>query len=77
MIIIDRIEEGIAVCETDGGQITLDLRNIPEAEEGDVLFYADGCWQIDVEETAARRARLCVRARRIPRRGGGPSKEKV
>ena len=37
MLIIDRIEEGKAVCETeDGGHITLD--HFPEgAREGDVL----------------------------------------
>ena len=40
MLVIDRIEGGIVVCET---------------EEGDCLVCVDGSWQIDREETLRRR----------------------
>ena len=61
MLIIDRIEERKAVCETeDGGHITLD--RFPEgAREGDVLVPDEsGEYRIDSEETERRRA-LAVR----------------
>lgn len=54
---IDRIEEGIAVCEAEDRS----LYRIPLTEiagsprEGDVICLHDGVWQVSPEETARRR----------------------
>lgn len=53
MIIIDRFEGDFAVVEVDG-QAMKDIprTNIPaNAQEGDVLKFVDGLYEIDVEET--------------------------
>jgi len=78
MIIIDRIEEGIAVCEIGGGQMLLELRQISEAKEGDVIFYSfgEGCWRTDTETIAARREKILSRVH-SRRRRREQSKESV
>lgn len=68
MIVIDRIEENIAVCETDEGQLRLDLSALPDAREGDVLTEKDGSWQVDADETARRREQIRSRMSRRIRR---------
>ena len=56
MLVIDRIEGGIAVCETEDGRRELPLAGLPAGvREGDCLVCVDGSWQIDREETLRRR----------------------
>lgn len=68
MIVIDRIEDGKIVCESESGQMILDLSELPGAGEGDVIFFADGHWQKDEDSTAARRERIRRRTARRLRR---------
>ena len=68
MIVIDRIEENIAVCETDEGQLRLDISGLPDVREGDVLTEKDGSWQVDADETARRREQIRRRMSRRIRR---------
>ena len=66
MLIIDRIEEGKAVCEdAAGGQVVLD--HVPEgALEGDVLVYSeDGQLTVDKQLTRIRREQAAALSRRI------------
>lgn len=65
MLIIDRIEEGIAVCEKENGE-RLSLIEFPsEAREGDVLVQTASGWQVDAVETEKRREQVRLRTRRI------------
>ena len=52
--IVDRLEEGLAVCETeDKKKAVFPLKDLPEAiREGDVLQELDGVFSRDEEETA-------------------------
>ena len=58
--IIDRLEEGFAVCQDEAEeQLLIPLEQLPEnAKEGDVLQEEDGYFSISKEETDARRARM-------------------
>lgn len=51
MLIIDRIEEGIAVCEDAArGMVEIAVENLPKgAKEGSVLKDAGEGWQLDLE----------------------------
>lgn len=70
MLVIDRIEEGKAVCEDeDGRQVILD--RMPEgASEGDVLVYSEeGQLTVDKQLTRIRREKAvalsrCIHGRR-------------
>lgn len=65
MLIIDRIEEGIALCEGENGE-TVSLTEFPSAaKEGDVLVQTASGWQIDAAETAKRREQSLYRTRQI------------
>jgi hypothetical protein len=65
MLIIDRIEEGIAVCEADDGG-HMYLREFPaDAREGSVLRKDENGWAVDEEETARRRELARVKSSRI------------
>ena len=50
---IDRIEEGLAVCEgADGSSLHVRAAALPEgAREGSILSFADGQWMLLQEET--------------------------
>lgn len=56
MLIIDRIEENVAVCEDENS-----MRNIPidlieaGAKEGDVIINKNGLYFIDIELTKKRK----------------------
>lgn len=66
MLIIDRIEEGKAVCEDEaGGQVILD--KVPEgASEGDVLVCSEeGQLTVDKQLTRIRREKAAALSRRI------------
>lgn len=53
MLIVDRIENGIAVCETEEqGMISLPLERCSgPVKEGDVLVESDGVYRADPEQT--------------------------
>ena len=57
---LDRIEEGIAVCESEKGEM-LHVRagTLPDGvREGSLLSFADGQWTLLEEETAQVRHEL-------------------
>ena len=55
---VDRIEDGLAVCEGPDRQMrALPLEMLPEGvREGDCLIEEDGRYLLDPEETQSRRA---------------------
>ena len=55
MLVIDRIEEGIAVCEGGKGRVELPVQSLPDGAQ-------EGVWQIDREETLRRRQQNHSRA---------------
>jgi hypothetical protein len=67
-IIIDKIENGLAVCEAGGGLLEIPLAQISGvAREGDILREAENGigYTIDKEETELRRAMILKRFERI------------
>jgi hypothetical protein len=61
MIIVDRFEEGLAVCiDTEDDSVSnMSLSELPgNVSEGDVLVYCDGRYDIDKEATNARREKM-------------------
>lgn len=59
MIIIDRIDDGIAVLETDEGMQTLLAEQLPEqAKDGDVLQLTENGYEIDAAATETRRQKI-------------------
>jgi hypothetical protein len=63
MIIVDRIENGLAVCEIDGTMKNIPVSKIsPGVHEGDVLIDTnEGTFTIDTEKTAQRKADITKR----------------
>ena len=59
LLIIDRIVQGLAVCETPGrDQVVLPAERLPHgAREGDCLRETPGGYRIDTAETDRRRSR--------------------
>ena len=59
-LIVDRITQEIAVCETEEQTfIKLPLSRLPEnTREGSVLMELDGVYSLDTAEEAARRPTL-------------------
>ena len=51
ILIVDRIENGYAVCETEQGEKK-------DVHEGDVLILKDGVYIPDKDKTEARRKRI-------------------
>lgn len=64
---VDRIEEGIAVCEDENGeQIKLCASQLPEgAKEGDILSQEPEGWRLDLEETGRRRQKMREKLKRL------------
>lgn len=58
--IIDRLEEGLAICETElRKRISIPVDHLPEGlKEGDVLKEEKGIFCLDPEETEKRRRDL-------------------
>lgn len=58
--IVDRLEEGLAVCETELKKlITIPVDHLPAGlKEGDVLKEEEGTFFLDHEETGKRRREL-------------------
>ncbi len=66
MISIDRIEETLAVLETDTGMKEIPREELPEeAREGDLLARTETGYRILSEETQARRAAVAKRQHQI------------
>ena len=67
MIILDRLEETLAVLETDDGMVNVPRELLPaDVREGDVLRQvADGTYTTDAAATHARREKLLARTRRM------------
>lgn len=65
--IIDRFEEGYAVCETEGkNHISISLDRLPEGvREGDVIVSAGETYEIDRGETQDRRKRIRDKMRNL------------
>lgn len=59
MIIIDRMDDGIAVLETDNGMQTIPADQLPEqARDGDVLQKTETGYEIDTAATEERRQKI-------------------
>lgn len=58
--IIDRLEEGLAICETElRKRISVPVSHLPkEVKEGDVLREEEGRFFLDSEETDNRRCEM-------------------
>jgi len=65
MIIVDRIENGVAVCEIDGTMLDIPLSKISAGIcEGDVLIDHSGdgtFYSVDTAKTKQRRAEITKR----------------
>lgn len=61
-LIVDRIEDGFAVCENENGEMTeLDFFYLPYgAKEGSVLVENNGLYELCHEEEIDRREKLFV-----------------
>jgi len=65
-IIVDRIENGLAVCEVNGALVDIPLANISGAvREGDILNENDSFYTIAKEETEERRVAITSRFERL------------
>ena len=65
--IIDRFEEGNAVCEQEDRTMLLISRSqLPsDAKEGDVILYTDGVYQVDKEATPERKKKIEEKRRKL------------
>ena len=65
--IIDRFEEGNAVCEQEDRTMLLISRSqLPsDAKEGDVILYTDGVYQGDKEATLERKKKIEEKRRKL------------
>lgn len=68
-LIVDRIENGIAVCEVDGATIDIPLTKLSgDVREGDILCENGGLYAVAKEETAIRRTAISDRFERLKAR---------
>lgn len=59
MLIIDRIEDGIAVIEQDGGHFDVPREKLAaDAREGDIVIFRDGIYVPDKDATEKRRREI-------------------
>ncbi len=66
MVILDRIENDIAVLETDNGMQEVARQFLPKnAREGDVLVQGTTGYEVDTVATATRRSTLAERTKRL------------
>lgn len=65
--IIDRFEEGNAVCEQEDRTMLLISRSqLPsDAKEGDVILYTDCVYQVDKEATLERKKKIEEKRRKL------------
>lgn len=64
---IDRIEENIAICEDDDGNVLkLNVDELPqEIREGDIIEKTENGFVIDADETQLRRKKMAELQRNI------------
>ncbi|MBR1443311.1 MAG: DUF3006 domain-containing protein [Firmicutes bacterium] len=64
---VDRIEEGLMICEALEGDdvIRLEKGRYPDIKEGDILYEKDGEYFFDEEETAERKKNMRERLNRL------------
>ena len=68
-LIVDRIENGLAVCEVDGALIDIPLAKISgTVREGDILYENNSLYTVAKEETEQRRAAITNRFERLKAR---------
>lgn len=59
ILIVDRIENGYAVCETEQGEKKdFPLSETKDVHEGDVIIFKDSVYIPDKDKTEARRKRI-------------------
>ena len=65
--IIDRFEEGNAVCEQEDRTMLLISRSLlpSDAKEGDGILYTDGVYQVDKEATLERKKKIEEKRRKL------------
>lgn len=66
-ITIDRIEQELAVCQSENGENrVIAVSELPEGvKEGMILAEENGLWTIDREETEKRRQEMKDRLKRL------------
>ena len=68
-LIVDRIENGVAVCETDGVMVDIPLAKINGGvREGDILREDGALYTVTPEETEQRRTAIKERFERLKAR---------
>lgn len=71
MILVERIEDGIAVLEITDSTDAITYRSMPvqalglAVRAGDVLYQTDSGWQVDTAATEARRRLAAGRFHRL------------
>ncbi len=66
MLVIDRFENGFAVCEKDDETLRIPRELVPPcAGEGDVLDYQDGAYKVNAGATEHRRLLAAQKLRRL------------
>lgn len=57
---IEKVENNIAVCENDGGEIlNMELSRLPaDIREGDVIIQTESGFVVDCDETQKRRRKM-------------------
>ncbi len=70
MIVVDRIEEEVAILETEDGTYPVPRTSLPPfVKEGDLLvLWEDRVYRVDEEATKARRNRLFRRFKKRQRK---------
>ncbi|MDE6747260.1 MAG: DUF3006 domain-containing protein [Oscillospiraceae bacterium] len=59
MLLVDRIEDGIAVIETDDGRIEISRSELaPDVREGDAVMLENGVYRKDIDATEKRRQEI-------------------
>ncbi|HJC57589.1 MAG TPA: DUF3006 domain-containing protein [Candidatus Eisenbergiella intestinipullorum] len=66
-LIVDRLEDGCAVCESQGGgMIRLPLERLSSGvREGDVLIQQNGKYRTDPDATKKRRAEVDAKRKKL------------
>lgn len=66
MIVVDRIENGIAICELDNELTQIPLESISgNVSEGVVLIKEDNKYIVDLERTDLRRKEIFEKQRKL------------
>lgn len=68
ILVIDRIEDNIAICENreNGIIIEIEVSKLPkEIKEGSVIKYADGNYRLDLEEQKNIEERIAEKMKNI------------